>query len=93
MLNLKRVVERARSACRKAKRCVAQLLRRLVTEPGYADALANLAVAVVPLICVRPSVVRFVREVAQAFAVLIRTLIRNQNGHELGWSDLDPGWE
>lgn len=70
-------------ACSVVRRRVHNLWRRLLDEPGYADAAADLAVCGVVFCCKNPRII----QVTQTVAAMLRNIVRN---HPV---EGDPTWE
>lgn len=67
---------------------------RITGEPGYAEALGDLAVAVADLLLREDAARRLVHRAARAFVVTARSLVHGHADPSRGtpW-DADPEWE
>lgn len=69
---------------------------RVAGEPGYIEAVADLAVAVADLFVRDPSVRWVVREAARTFVVMMRSILRRDDSaatDDGAFWEGDPDWE
>ena len=70
-----RVTRHVAAAARKIGWRVKAIWRRLTNEPGYAEAVAALAIAAADLFVGGPQLRRLVRQAASTFVIVIRSLM------------------
>jgi len=80
------IKHRVQKACAYLEQVVRNVWDRLLNQPGYADAAADVLTYAVQLCCRNWVLVGFVHQVVQGLAALIRNLIRSRNREDaLPW--------
>lgn len=92
MRRLRSATARLRSLLKQFCGWFSGIWARLIGEPGYAEAMAALAVAIVEIFFTNHRVRRLAREAGRTFTLLIRSLRANERGIRYdGYDDPDEG--